>query len=146
LVIITDGEDHEGDPLQMAEVAKKEGISIFCIGIGTQEGDLIPLVDDAGGKAFLKDSQGNVVKSHLDESSLQKIALSTGGVYVRATNREFGLDLIYRERISRMEKRELQAKMNKHYEERFQIFLWLALLLLVVEPLISDKKEKRKIS
>ena len=140
LIIITDGEDHEGNPEQAAEEAKKEGITIFCIGIGTKEGDLIPITDDAGGKSFLKDSHGNVVKSHLDETALQKIALNTGGVYVRATNAEFGLDLIYKEKIAKMEKRELEAKMNKHYEERFQIFLSLALLLLVIEHFINDKK------
>ena len=146
LIIITDGEDHEGDPAQAAEEAKKEGIKIFCIGIGTKEGDLIPVADETGQKSFLKDSQGNVVKSRLDEASLQKIALNTGGVYVRATNAEFGLDLIYREKISRMEKRELDAKMNKHYEERFQIFLWLALFLLVIEYFISDNKAMKGIS
>lgn len=140
LVVITDGEDHEGDPEQAAEEVKKEGIKIFCIGIGTKEGDLVPVTDETGQKSFLKDSQGNVVKSHLDEISLQKVALKTGGVYVRATNAEFGLDLIYRERIAKMEKRELEAKMNKHYEERFQIFLWLALFLLIVEHFIGDRK------
>ena len=140
LVIITDGEDHEGDPVQAAEEAKKEGIKIYCIGIGTKEGELIPVTDETGQKSFLKDNQGNVVKSRLDEASLQKIALNTGGVYVRATNAEFGLDLIYREKIAKMEKRELDAKMNKHYEERFQIFLWLALFLLVIGYFISDNK------
>ena len=140
LIIVTDGEDNEGDSVQAAEEAKNEGIKIFCIGIGTKDGDLIPIVDESGGKSFLKDNQGNVVKSRLDETSLQKVALNTGGVYVRATNAEFGLDLIYRERIAKMEKRELEAKMNKHYEERFQIFLWLVLFLLVVEHFISDKK------
>ncbi|MDD5691503.1 MAG: VWA domain-containing protein [Candidatus Omnitrophica bacterium] len=146
LVIITDGEDHEGDPEQAAEEAKKEGIKIFCIGIGTKEGDLIPVTDENGQRLFVKDNQGNVVKSHLDEASLQKIALNTGGVYVRATNAEFGLDLIYREKIARMEKRELEAKMNKHYEERFQIFLGLALSLLIIEHFISEKKTPRSIS
>ena len=146
LVIITDGEDHEGDPVQAAEEAKKEGIKIFCIGIGTKEGDLIPVTDESEQKSFLKDNQGNVVKSHLDEASLQKIALSTGGVYVRATNAEFGLDLIYRQRLAKMEKREFEAKMNKHYEERFQIFLLAALLLLVIEHFIGDKKATKGIS
>lgn len=140
LVVITDGEDHEGDAQQVALEAKKEGINIFCIGIGTAEGDLIPVTDEVGQKVFLKDGQGNVVKSRLDESALQKIVLNTGGVYVKATNTEFGLDLIYWEKIAKMEKRELESKMNKHYEERFQIFLWVALLLLIGEFLISDKK------
>ncbi len=141
LIIITDGEDHEGDPLKAALEAKKEGIVIFCIGIGTKEGDLLPVIDETTGKkAFLKDREGNVVKSRMDEAALQKIALETGGVYVRATNTEFGLDLLYRERLSRMEKRELLGKMNKHYDERFQIFLGIAVVLLLGELFISDRK------
>ncbi len=140
LVIITDGEDHEGDAEQAAEEAKKEGITIFCIGIGTKEGDIIPITDESGQKGYLKDSRGNVVKSRLDETSLQKVALKTGGVYVRATNADFGLDVIYRQRICKMEKRELETRMNKHYEERFQIFLGMALLLLLAEYCLSENK------
>ncbi|MDD5042542.1 MAG: VWA domain-containing protein [Candidatus Omnitrophica bacterium] len=140
LVIITDGEDHEGDAGQAAEEAKKGGITIFCIGIGTKEGDIIPITDESGQKGYLKDSRGNVVKSRLDETSLQKVALETGGVYVRATNADFGLDMIYRQRICKMEKRELETRMNKHYEERFQIFLGMALLLLLAEYCLSENK------
>ncbi|MFA4988073.1 MAG: VWA domain-containing protein [Candidatus Omnitrophota bacterium] len=140
LVIITDGEDHEGDAGQAAEEAKKEGITIFCIGIGTKEGDIIPITDESGQKGYLKDSRGNVVKSRLDETSLQKVALETGGVYVRATNADFGLDVIYRQRICKMEKRELETRMNKHYEERFQVFLGMALLLLLAEYCLSENK------
>jgi Ca-activated chloride channel family protein len=140
LVIITDGEDHQGDALKAAEEAKKEGIVIFCIGIGTKEGDLIPVKDESGRMTFLKDKEGNVVKSRLDETTLQKIALTTGGGYVRATNTEFGLELLYREKLSKMEKREFLGKMNKHYEERYQIFLSITLLLLAIEPFIRDSK------
>lgn len=141
LIIITDGEDHEGDPLKAAGEAKKEGIVIFCIGIGTKEGDLLPVINEStGAKGFLKDREGNVVKSRLDEEMLQKIALETGGVYVRATNTEFGLDLLYRERLSRMEKRELLGKMNKHYDERYQIFLGIAVILLLTELFTSDRR------
>jgi Ca-activated chloride channel family protein len=146
LVIITDGEDHEGNLEQACEQAKKEGIRIFCIGIGTKEGELIPVTGENGQKIFLKDSRGNVVKSRLDENSLQKIALNTGGVYVRASGAEFGLDLIYKERISRMEKRDFESRMNKHYEERFRIFLWLAMVALIAEFLVSDRKTLKGIS
>jgi len=140
LVIITDGEDHGGDIDGVIEEAKKEGIVVFCIGIGTKEGDLIPVRQDDGRKAYLKDRNGNVVKSRLDESILQKIALSTGGSYIRATSREFGLNLIYREKLSKMEKREIEGKMSKHYEERFQIPLAIALLLFLLEPLVGSNK------
>jgi len=141
LIIITDGEDHEGDPLRLAEQAQKEGIKIFCIGIGTNEGELIPINDEGGNKGFLKDRSGAVVKTRLDETVLQKVALATGGSYVRASGKEFGLDLIYTEKLSGMEKRELETKMAKQYEERFQIPLGMAFLLLAVEFLLSDRRK-----
>lgn len=140
LVLVTDGEDHEGDPVKAAEKAKGEGIKIFCIGIGTREGELIPLTDEKGRRTFLKDRQGNVVKSRLNETVLQKIALTTGGSYVRATGAEFGLDLIYEQKLAKMEKRELTSKMRKRFEERFQLPLGIAFLLLLVEPLINERK------
>lgn len=142
MVIITDGEDHEGDPVKAAEEARKEGIKIFCIGIGTKEGELIQIEDDKGNKTFLKDRSGNFVKSRLDGGTLQKIALTTGGTYIRATGAEFGLDLIYEKKLSAMEKRELESKMRKHYEERFQIPLGIALLLLFLEPLVNERRVK----
>lgn len=141
LIIITDGEDHEGDPVKLAELAQKDGIKIFCIGIGTNEGELIPITDESGNKGFLKDRSGAVVKTRLDETTLQKIALATGGSYVRASNKEFGLDLIYKEKLSEMEKRELETKMAKQYEERFQIPLLAAFLLLGLEFLLSDRRK-----
>ena len=139
LVIITDGEDHKGNALSAAVEAKKEGIAIFCVGIGSKDGELIPLKTQDGQIGFLKDRQGNVVKSRLDETLLQKIALTTGGSYVRSSATEFGLELLYRERLSKLEKRELEGKLAKHYEERFQIPLALAFLLLLLEPLISER-------
>lgn len=142
LVIITDGEDHEGDPVKLAEEAKKEGIKIYCIGIGTTEGELIQLVDRNGKRSFLKDREGNIVKSRLNERVLQGIALSTGGMYVRSSGADFGLELIYDERLSRMEKRDIKVQMSKFYHERFQIPLALALLLLLIEPLISDRRRR----
>lgn len=143
LIIITDGEDHEGDPVKAAEEAKREGVKIFCIGIGTKEGELIPVTDEKGRTTFLKDRQGNVVKTRLDEKTLQKIALATGGSYIRASGAEFGLDLIYEKKLSKMEKRELKSKMVKQYEERFQIPLVCAFILLLIEPFISERKKFR---
>lgn len=141
LVIITDGEDHEGKALEMAQIAKEKGIKIFTIGIGTPGGELIPVTDDTGKKGFLKNREGNVVKTALDENTLKEIALNTGGSYVKATSTEFGLDLIYEEKLSKMEKREIESKMVKRYDERFQIPLFLALIILCIEPFISRKKQ-----
>ncbi|MCX5698421.1 MAG: VWA domain-containing protein [Candidatus Omnitrophica bacterium] len=140
LIIITDGEDHEGDPLRLAEEAKKEGIIICCIGIGTKEGELVFLEQDDGRKEFLKDNEGNVVKSRLNEEILQKIVLAAGGTYIRSTNTDFGLDLLYQGRLSKMEKREFEGKMNELYEERFQIPLAIGLILILLETIISERK------
>ncbi len=141
LVIISDGEDHEGNPIALAKEAKRENIKIFCIGIGTAEGELLQVAGEDGKKAFMKDKEGNVIKSRLNEEILQKIAVITGGSYVRSSGAEFGLDLIYEERLSKMEKREIKAQMSKLYQERFQIPLAVALVLLIIEPFISDKKK-----
>jgi len=141
LVIITDGEDHEGNAAEWAEKAKEQGIKIFTIGIGTREGELIPVTDEAGNRMFLKDRSGNVIKTRLDEQSLQDIALTTGGSYVKATATEFGLDLIYEEKLSKMEKREVENKMIRKYYERYQFPLAIALLLLCIEPFIRERKD-----
>jgi Ca-activated chloride channel homolog len=141
LIIITDGEELESESAVMtaAGEAKKEGILIFCIGIGSRDGELIPLAAD-GKTEFLKDREGNVVKSRLNEALLQKIALTTGGSYVRSTATEFGLDALYRQKLSKLEKVEFQDKLTKRYEERFQVPLTIALMLFLLEPLISERK------
>lgn len=141
LVIITDGEDHEGTPLDLAEEAKEKGIKIFTIGIGTKGGELIPVTDAAGSRIFLKDRSGNVVKTRLDEDTLQKIALNTGGSYVKATGAEFGLELIYDEKLSKMEQREIENKMIKKYDEKFQIPLIIALIIIGAELFIKERRE-----
>lgn len=139
IVIISDGENHVGDALAAAEEAKRAGVVIHCIGVGTQEGELISVLRPTGEREFLKDSAGNVVKSRLDEALLQKIALTTGGSYIRATPVNFGLDTLYKEKISAMERREFEGTLVKRYQERFQIPLLLAVLLLLLEPFISDR-------
>ncbi len=142
LILITDGEDHEGYPIEAAKEAKKEGIKIFCIGIGTPEGDLIPITEKGGRKTFLKDKNGNVVKTRLDEETLKKIALFTGGDYIRSGQKEFGLNLIYKKKLSKMGKREIESKMVKQYGERFQIPLFIAFIILLAEVFISESREK----
>ncbi len=140
LIIITDGEDLEGGVEKAVERAKANGVTIFCVGIGTKEGELIPSFGKSGKFEFLKDAEGNVVKTKLDEERLQRIALETGGMYVRATGAEFGLDLIYKERLSKLQKQEFEARMEKRYHERFQIPLGIAIFLLFLEPLIGDRR------
>lgn len=145
VVLITDGEDNEGGALKEAKAAAKEGVQIFCIGIGTKEGELISIVSEDGQKTYLKDKEGNFVKSRLDESLLKDIALSTNGSYIKASGAEFGLDWIYGNKLSKMEKQEFGAKMHKRYEERFQWTLLLSFLLLLAEPFISERKKIEKL-
>ncbi|MFA5069569.1 MAG: VWA domain-containing protein [Candidatus Omnitrophota bacterium] len=141
LILITDGEDHDAGALGLAEQAKGKGISIYCIGIGTTEGELIPVIDHAGKRTFLKDGQGNVVKTRLNEDILKNIALTTGGIYVRSSGVDFGLEYIYNQRLSRMIKTDSQARTDKVFYERFQITVFAAFLLLVLAALTDDKIE-----
>ena len=139
LILITDGEDHEGHVDDAAKEAADQGVKIYTVGIGTAEGDLIPLTVD-GQQNFLKDRRGQVVKSRMDEETLQKIATTTGGAYVHASSGDFGLDTVYNDFIGKMEKRELQSTMERRYEERFQLPLAVAFILIALEPLIGDRR------
>ena len=139
-VLITDGEELEGDAIKAASEAAQAGIRIYCVGVGTPDGDLIPAVDDRGERGYLADKSGQAVKTRLNEDLLKKIAVATGGSYVRATPSDFGLTLLYDKSISKLEKRDIEAKMKKHYKERYQIFLGIAVALLILESLISERK------
>ncbi len=142
LILLTDGENLEGDPVAAAELAHDNDIRIFCVGIGTREGDLIEIANEDGSRSFLKDRDGNYVKSRLNESLLAQIAQTTGGTYVRAAGADFGLERIYDKELAKMEKRDIDNKMEKKYHERFQYPLSLALILLVAEVLVMERKRK----
>ncbi|KJU85697.1 von Willebrand factor type A domain protein [Candidatus Magnetobacterium bavaricum] len=144
LILITDGEDHEGNALEAADKAKAAGVVIYTVGIGTREGELIQVPDESGGKAFVKDAAGGIVKTALDEETLKRISLATGGTYVRAGGADLGLDLIYRDRLSRSEKKGTEEKMKKRYDERFQIPLAVAVLLLAVESILGERRRERQ--
>jgi len=140
LIVLSDGEDHGAKVEAVAEEAKKLGVKIFSVGIGSKSGELIPVESEKGQKAYLKDKEGKVVQTQLKENTLEQIALMTGGTYVYPSAGRFGLVDLYKEKISRMEKKELGERQRKVYEHRFQWPLGIALLLLVVEALVSDRK------
>lgn len=140
IVLITDGESHEGDLDEAVKRATERGVKIFTVGIGTASGELIP--SEEGG--YLKDRKGQVVKSRLDEETLQKIAIDTGGVYLHAAGVDLGLGALYRDHIATMDKRELESTMERRYEHRYQIPLLAALLLLAGELLIGEKASRRR--
>ena len=143
IVMITDGDNLEGDPLAVAKKAKDLGIKIFCVGVGTQEGDLVRYQDAQGQWQFLKDEQNNFVKSRLNENLLQRIAYETGGAYVRSSGAEFGLDYIYQQHLDKLEKRKINDKMQKKYFERFQFPLALAFAFLLMETFVSRRRQER---
>jgi len=140
LILLTDGEDHESDPLGAAKEARKEGVRVYTIGIGRPEGEPIPAVDENGNlSGYKKDSSGQTIMSKLDEMLLQKIALETDGKYFRASGSDIELDRIYDD-ISGMEKKELKSTTYVKYENRYQYFTLLAFLLLLAEMFISGRK------
>ena len=146
LILLTDGEDHDSDPLGAAEEASKEGIRIYTIGIGSVQGEPIPIKDNRGQvTGFKKDKEGSVIVSKLDEVTLQKIALTTGGKYYHATSGEMELDKIYDE-ISKMEKKELEGKLLTQYEDRYQYFLLLSVVFLTIEFLLSERRSRRAVN
>ena len=141
MIIITDGENHEDDPVKDAEDASKAGIVIHTIGIGSTDGVPIPVINN-GRKDYLKDVDGNIVITKLDEEILKKIALSTNGNYVIASNSNIGLDEIYAQ-IKKMKKQDLESTMYTEYNDQFQIFAAIALFLLIVDFIIMDRKNRR---
>ncbi len=141
LIIITDGEDHDSNAIEAAKLAAEKGIKIYCIGIGTPSGSPIRINGKASKKVYLKDSKGRLILSKLDENTLKKIALITGGAYMQSSASGIELDKIYKDRIAKMNKTDLQSTRKKRYESRFQWPLALALLFLISESLITDYKK-----
>jgi Ca-activated chloride channel family protein len=136
IVLITDGENHEDDALAAAERAAEKGISIYTIGIGTPEGAPISIEGD-----FIRDEKGEMVVSHLDEAMLQRIALATGGAYIRSTNQSVGLAEII-SKIDETQAKEFRAQMFDEYDEQYGTFLWAALVCIVSGWLILTRKNR----
>ena len=141
MIIITDGEDHDDDPIGSAREAAKAGIIIHVVGIGTERGAPITFMVN-GRSDFLRDRDGNTVITRLNEDILRPIAAETNGTYVRATNTGVGLDEIFRE-IKQMNTHEFESAMFTEYNDQFQIFAALALLLLIIEFIVMDRKNRK---
>ena len=141
MVIITDGENHEDDPLSVSEDASKAGIVIHTIGIGSTEGVPVPMMVN-GKRDYLKDMNGNTVITRLDEDILKKIAVTTNGNYVRASNSNIGLDEVFNQ-IRKMKTQELESTMYTEYNDQFQVFAAMALFLLILDFIIMDRKNRR---
>ena len=134
MILITDGENHESDALEAAQAAAEKGIAIYTIGIGTPEGAPIMIGGD-----YLTDENGDMVVSKLDEKMLQEIASATGGAYVRATKQSIGLKEIV-DRLKELDESDLATTRFEAFDEQYQYPLALALLLLLIEWLILDRR------
>ena len=137
IIIITDGENHEDDPVAAAAQAAEMGVRVFTIGVGSPEGKPIPM--DGG---LLKDRDGNIVVTRLDESVLQEVAKAGNGLYVRAGNSEFGLNPIIDD-IRRMEDERYSSIVFEEFDEQFMYFMAIALFFFVLEMLVGDRRSKR---
>ncbi len=140
IILITDGEDHVGDPLQMVNDLKSQNIRLYSIGVGTPEGELIP----SQGGGYVKDEQGRVVKSTINETLLEQLARETGGFYIRSAPGDFGLDRIYKLGISSLQRDEQDTRLAKVYEERYGWFAAAALVLLLGETLVAGNPKTKK--
>ncbi len=139
IIIITDGENHEDDAVEAARQAASLGIKVYTIGVGSLRGEPIPMNGE-----LLKDSQGNIVVTRLDENTLRQIASEGGGAYVHAGNEEFGLTPII-EDIKKMEEEKYNSIIFEDFDEQFMYFFAAALALLVIEMLIGQRRHKRRL-
>ena len=141
LVIITDGEDHEEGAIEAAKEAKKEGITIYTIGMGMPSGAPIPIISNGIKRGYKKDRSGQTIVTKLNAQLLREIASAGNGYFVRANNSNTGLNKIFNS-INQMDKEEIETRSFKEYEGWFQIFVIAAIVLLIFEGILSEKKSK----
>jgi Ca-activated chloride channel family protein len=139
MIVITDGENHEDDAVSAANHARDKDVTIHVVGVGSAEGAPIPIIKDGKQAGFHTDSAGKVVVSKLDENMGKEIAAAGNGAYVRATNASSGLSIIM-DQINKMERKAYDSKSFRDFEDRFQILVGLAFILLVIEFFISNRK------
>ncbi|MVN22638.1 VWA domain-containing protein [Mucilaginibacter arboris] len=142
MILMTDGENHEDDAVAAAKNAHEKGVAIHVIGFGSPQGAPIPIYDNGKQAGFHTDSVGHTVISKLNEDMCKEIALAGNGVYIRATNANSGLGIVM-DQVHKMQQKTYDSKSFKDYEDRFQFFLVIALLLLVIEFFISSRKSLR---
>lgn len=139
IILITDGEDHEGDAIEAAKSAVEAGIKIYCIGVGSIEGKPIPVNGE-----LLKDKNGDIVVSRLDEKILRELAGIGGGQYVRAGNSEFGLNPII-ENIRQIDQQKFQSVVFEDFDEQYMYFFAIALFFFILEMLVGIRKTGKKL-
>jgi Ca-activated chloride channel family protein len=137
IILITDGETHEGDAVQAAKTAAEGGVKVNIVGIGLPKGAPIPLK----GNDYMRDNQGNVIVTQLNETMCQEIAKAGNGLYVRADNTNGALKALQNE-LDKMSKSDIESKVYSEYDEQFPTIAWIALILLIIELLIFERKNR----
>lgn len=145
LVLLTDGEDLQGDVIDAAKQATKKGMAIYTVGVGSPEGASIPILYQNGRKDYVRDETGKVVKTKLDESTLKKIATETNALYVPLGRGAEGLNTIYQEKLRLVPQSEQDQRMERIPVERFEWPLGVAIALLFFEFFISDRRRVNKV-
>jgi len=143
LVLFTDGEDQDSGAVQAAKRAAESGIHIYTIGIGSTEGELLRITDAKGRTDYIRDEQGNVVKSHLNESLLREIAGATPGGFYLPLRGAKTMEMLYEKGLGTLPKSETSEKLVRRYHERYHWPLAAAMVLLVVEMLFPERKRER---
>ncbi len=142
MIIITDGENHEDDAVTSTKYAASKDVMVNVIGMGSENGGPIPVYQGGKQVGFHTDSAGNTVISKLNEDMCKEITAAGNGVYVRATNANSGLNIVMSQ-ISKVQRKTVDSKTFKEFEDRFQFFLGFAFLLLVIEFFIPNRKSLR---
>lgn len=135
IIVITDGENHEGDAVEQAQRAAEKGVRIYTIGLGNPEGTPIPTYSGSGQKTFLKNNEGQVVISKLDQATLNKIAVSANGNYYNARS----FNQIFAE-LDKLKTEEFENRVYTEFENRFQYLLAVGLILLIIEIFMFERK------
>ena len=139
IIVITDGENHEDDPVDAARQAAEMGIKVYTIGVGSLQGEPIPLNGD-----LMKDRDGNIVVTRLDESTLQQMASAGNGAYVHAGNEEFGLNPIIDD-LEKLEDEKFSSVVFEEYDEQYMYFFAAALFFFILEMLVGERRHRRKL-
>ena len=144
IIIITDGENHDEEAISSAKIAQEQNIYIHTLGMGLTKGGPIPIYNKYGSTSeFRKDREGNVIITKLNEKILKEIAQTGMGTYIRANNSKSGLSVLFDE-INKMEKKEIGTMIFTNYKDRFQIFIGISLILLILNLIILQRKNNWK--
>lgn len=146
LILITDGEDLGNRGVEVARSAATRGVRVFTLGVGSQEGEIIPIINEEGRQDFVRDERGNVVRTRLDEATLQQISAASNGFYSPLGPLGEGLETVYTLGLEEIPRQELNSRMNKLPIERYQWVLAGGILFLILEWLVGTRRSPRRMA